>query len=83
MLLRCVAGPESAAAAAAGNKGASKKLHVAATLEKNIASITVKKFDMEFDVDPLFHKVRGRPSTGSQWVQPPLTQPRVHLSPRG
>lgn len=30
---------------------------MAATLEKNIASITVKKFDMEFDVDPLFHKV--------------------------
>ena len=69
MLPRCVTGPESAAAAAAGNKGASKKLHVAATLEKNIASITVKKFDMEFDVDPLFHKVRGRPPTGSQWYK--------------
>jgi len=48
---------ESADAAAAGNTGASKKLHVAQTLEKNIGSITVKKFDMEFDVDPLFHKM--------------------------
>ena len=48
---------ESAEAAAASNKGASKKLHVAHTLEKNIGSITVKKFDMEFDVDPLFHKM--------------------------
>lgn len=27
------------------------------TLESNVASITVRKFDLEFDVDPLFHKM--------------------------
>ncbi len=27
------------------------------TLESNLANITVKKFEMEHDVDPLFHKV--------------------------
>jgi hypothetical protein len=27
------------------------------TLEANLSNITVKKFDMDFDVDPMFHKV--------------------------
>ena len=30
------------------------------TLEANLANITLKKLDLEFDVDPLFHKVRPR-----------------------
>jgi len=30
------------------------------TLEKNIANITVDKYDIEFDVDPLFKKTTAQ-----------------------
>ena len=38
-------------------KKTSKKLCVAQTLEKNLNNINLKSFDLEFDVDPLFHKM--------------------------
>ena len=34
------------------------------TLENNRTNLTMKQFDLEFDVDPLFHKVRGSTKRG-------------------
>lgn len=42
-----------------GHEGAAKKRSQRSvnTIEANPANLNVKKFDLEFDVDPLFHKV--------------------------
>jgi hypothetical protein len=34
-----------------------RQLGAVETLESNLANITLKKFDVECDMDPLFHKV--------------------------
>jgi condensin complex subunit 2 len=38
-------------------EGASKKFCVAETLETNVKNLDMKSVDMDFDVDPLFHKM--------------------------
>jgi len=53
---------EDGEAAGGGEEGSTskKKSHRSVnTIEANPSNLNVKKFDLEFDVDPLFHKVRG------------------------
>ena len=45
-----------------GNKKGKKKRRKANTVEKNLNNINCAKFDLEFDIDPLFKKVRKKSS---------------------
>ena len=48
-----------------GEKKKVKRKKKAATVEKNIANIDIAKFDLEFDVDPLFKKTSTQFDSGS------------------
>ena len=52
----------------AGNSDQPKKkrrLKKSATVEKNLKNINVNKFELEFDVDPLFKKTSSQFDSGS------------------
>ena len=53
-------GGEGEGAAGPKRRKRSVELNPEATLESSLAALNVKKFDLAFDVDPLFHKTTAQ-----------------------